>query len=125
MCLSTDFPFLSGCAVGMVSSLYGRFFRGNAFMVKAGFRHATPAPGIERFPIDVKVTGILFQPPLWTCKRRSLQFGQQCHHGHGQRLVSTRQLASACIGLTVGLGISLVVVFPMPSWRRQGKVFSL
>lgn len=35
------------------------------------------------------------------------------------------QLVSVAIGLTVGLGISLVLVFPIQSRRRAGGIFSL
>ncbi|KAI0295613.1 hypothetical protein B0F90DRAFT_1811458 [Multifurca ochricompacta] len=86
-------------AVGVIANIYGRLFRGNAFVVM--------------------ITGILFQLPS----------GLETASGTSASYVSgfqvALQLISVSIGLTVGLGISLVLVFPIQSRKRKSGVFSL
>ncbi|KDQ28417.1 hypothetical protein PLEOSDRAFT_1077263 [Pleurotus ostreatus PC15] len=96
-------------AVGVVSNVYGRFFSGNAFVVM--------------------ITGILFQLPSGLGYGGLLTFASQQSSGFSTSYVSgfqtALQLISVGIGLSVGLGISLVVVHPIQSRRRAGGVFSL
>ncbi|KAF7428931.1 hypothetical protein PC9H_008167 [Pleurotus ostreatus] len=96
-------------AVGVVSNVYGRFFSGNAFVVM--------------------ITGILFQLPSGLGYGGLLTFASQQSSGFSSSYVSgfqtALQLISVGIGLSVGLGISLVVVHPIQSRRRAGGVFSL
>jgi uncharacterized membrane protein YjjB (DUF3815 family) len=99
----------SAFAVGLVANLYGRLFRGNAFVVM--------------------ITGILFQLPSGLSNGGLITFASQSTSGQSNSYLSgfqtALQLISTCIGMTVGLGISLVVVFPIQSRRRAGGVFSL
>ncbi|KAL0948430.1 hypothetical protein HGRIS_011009 [Hohenbuehelia grisea] len=98
-------------AVGLVSNLYGRFFSGNAFVVM--------------------ITGILFQLPSGLGSGGLLTFASQQSSGVSSSssylsgFRTAMQLISVGIGLSVGLGISLVVVHPIQSRRRAGGVFSL
>ncbi|KAI6135884.1 hypothetical protein EDD17DRAFT_1680914 [Pisolithus thermaeus] len=95
--------------VGFVSNLYGRFFDGNAFVVM--------------------ITGILFQVPSGLGSSGLLNFVYDQASGSSSSYESgfqtALQLISVAIGLTVGLGISLVVVHPIQSRRRAGGMFSL
>ncbi|KAI6144460.1 hypothetical protein BKA82DRAFT_4178224 [Pisolithus tinctorius] len=95
--------------VGFVSNLYGRFFEGNAFVVM--------------------ITGILFQVPSGLGSSGLLNFVYDQASGSSSSYQSgfetALQLISVAIGLTVGLGISLVVVHPIQSRRRAGGLFSL
>ncbi|KAI6115724.1 DUF1212-domain-containing protein [Pisolithus croceorrhizus] len=95
--------------VGFVSNLYGRFFEGNAFIVM--------------------ITGILFQVPSGLGSSGLLNFVYDQASGSSSSYESgfqtALQLISVAIGLTVGLGISLVVVHPIQSRRRAGGIFSL
>ncbi|EGN92570.1 hypothetical protein SERLA73DRAFT_65511, partial [Serpula lacrymans var. lacrymans S7.3] len=113
---STKFPSQSDIsaavgafAVGFVSNLYGRFFNGNAFVVM--------------------ITGILFQVPSGLGNGGLLNFVSDTTSGTSSSYLGgfqvALQLISVSIGLTVGLGISLVVVHPVQSRRRAGGVFSL
>ncbi|KAH7910076.1 DUF1212-domain-containing protein [Hygrophoropsis aurantiaca] len=96
-------------AVGFVSNMYGRFFNGNAFVVM--------------------ITGILFQLPSGLGNGGLLNFVSDQTSGSASSYSSgfqtALQLISVSIGLTVGLGISLVVVHPVQSRRRAGGLFSL
>ncbi|KAH0835484.1 hypothetical protein J3R83DRAFT_9150 [Lanmaoa asiatica] len=96
-------------AVGFVSNMYGRFFNGNAFVVM--------------------ITGILFQVPSGLGNGGLLNFVSDQTSGSSGTYLSgfqtALQLISVAIGLTVGLGISLVVVHPVLSRRRAGGLFSL
>ncbi|KIK99531.1 hypothetical protein PAXRUDRAFT_822693 [Paxillus rubicundulus Ve08.2h10] len=96
-------------AVGFVSNLYGRFFNGNAFVVM--------------------ITGILFQVPSGLGNGGLLNFVSDQTSGSSSSYLSgfqtALQLISVAIGLTVGLGISLVIVHPVQSRRRAGGLFSL
>ncbi|KAI0030482.1 hypothetical protein K488DRAFT_54115, partial [Vararia minispora EC-137] len=96
-------------AVGFISNIYGRFFRGNAFVVM--------------------ITGILFQLPSGLSNGGLLTFANQQTSGNSSAYISgfqtALQLISTCIGLTVGLGISLVLIFPIQSRKRAAGVFSL
>ncbi|KAF8435404.1 DUF1212-domain-containing protein [Boletus edulis BED1] len=95
--------------VGLVSNIYGRFFNGNAFVVM--------------------ITGILFQVPSGLGNGGLLNFVSDQTSGSSSSYLSgfqtALQLISVAIGLTVGLGISLVVVHPIQSRRRAGGLFSL
>ncbi|TFK51186.1 DUF1212-domain-containing protein [Heliocybe sulcata] len=98
-------------AVGFISNMYGRFFKGNAFIVM--------------------ITGILFQLPSGLGNGGLLTFASQQTSGSSSAtsylsgFQTALQLVSVSIGLTVGLGISIFVVHPVPSRRRAGGVFSL
>ncbi|EPQ52989.1 DUF1212-domain-containing protein [Gloeophyllum trabeum ATCC 11539] len=98
-------------AVGFISNIYGRFFKGNAFIVM--------------------ITGILFQLPSGLGNGGLLTFASQQTSGSSSStsylsgFQTALQLVSVSIGLTVGLGISIFVVHPVPSRRRAGGVFSL
>lgn len=98
-------------AVGLVSNLYARFFNGNAFVVM--------------------ITGILFQLPSGVANGGLFTFvskqdsGQSSNEAYLSGFQTALQLVSVSIGLTVGLGISLVCVFPIQSRKRAAGVFSL
>jgi len=96
-------------AVGVIANIYGRFFRGNAFAVM--------------------ITGILFQLPSGLGNGGLLHFASQQASGSSASYLTgfqvALQLISVSIGLTVGLGISLVLVFPVQSRKRRSGVFSL
>ncbi|KAI0259453.1 hypothetical protein BC834DRAFT_833522 [Gloeopeniophorella convolvens] len=96
-------------AVGVIANVYGRIFRGNAFIVM--------------------ITGILFQLPSGLGQGGLLHFVSEQTSGSANSYASgfqvALQLISVSVGLTVGLGISLVLVFPILSRRRQSGVFSL
>ncbi|KAI0308916.1 hypothetical protein OF83DRAFT_1180231 [Amylostereum chailletii] len=96
-------------AVGFVANVYGRVFKGNAFVVM--------------------ITGILFQVPSGLSNGGLFTFAEQSTSGQTNSYLSgfqtALQLVSVSLGLTVGLGISLVLVFPIQSRKRQAGVFSL
>ncbi|KAI8977722.1 DUF1212-domain-containing protein [Trametes punicea] len=98
-------------AVGFVSNLYGRFFNGNAFVIM--------------------ITGILFQLPSGLANGGLFTFVHQQESGSSSTesylsgFQTALQLISVSIGLTVGLGISLVLVHPIPSRRRGTGMFTL
>lgn len=96
-------------AVGVVANIYGRIFNGNAFVVM--------------------ITGILFQLPSGLGNGGLLHFASQQASGNSASYLSgfqvALQLISVSVGLTVGLGISLVLVFPIQSRKRKSGVFSL
>ncbi|KAL7278313.1 hypothetical protein ACG7TL_008289 [Trametes sanguinea] len=98
-------------AVGFVSNLYGRFFNGNAFVIM--------------------ITGILFQLPSGLANGGLFNFVHAQESGSSSNEVylsgfqTALQLISVSIGLTVGLGISLVLVHPLPSRRRGTGMFTL
>lgn len=75
------------------------------------------------------ITGILFQLPSGLGNGGLLTFAEQTTSGQSSSYLSgfqtALQLISVSIGLTVGLGISLVLVHPIQSKRRQAGVFSL
>jgi len=115
---STKFPNQSDVsaavgafAVGIIANIYGRFFKGNAFIVM--------------------ITGILFQLPSGLGNGGLLTFASQQTSGSSSTtsylsgFQTALQLVSVSIGLTVGLGISIFLVHPVPSRRRAGGVFSL
>jgi uncharacterized membrane protein YjjB (DUF3815 family) len=97
--------------VGLISNLYGRFVSGNAFVVM--------------------ITGILFQLPSGLGHGGLLTFALQQSSGSDTStsylsgFQTALQLIGVATGLTVGLGVSLVVVHPIQSRRRAGGVFSL
>ncbi|KAI0287073.1 hypothetical protein BC826DRAFT_74601 [Russula brevipes] len=99
----------SAFAVGVTANIYGRLFRGNAFAVM--------------------ITGVLFQLPSGLGNGGLLHFASQQASGSSASYLSgfqvALQLISVSVGLTVGLGISLVLVFPIQSRKRKSGVFSL
>ncbi|KIY69038.1 DUF1212-domain-containing protein [Cylindrobasidium torrendii FP15055 ss-10] len=106
----SDISALVGAfAVGFLSNLYGKFFDGNAFVIM--------------------ITGILFQLPSGMSTGGLLGFVSEQSEGLSTSYVSGfqtgMQLVSVAIGLTVGLGLSLLVMHPIPSRRRGAGVFSL
>lgn len=113
---STKFPNQSDVtaavgafAVGFVANLYTKFFGGSPFVIM--------------------VAGILFQVPSGLGNGGLLTFVSQQTRGEAEAYNSgfrtAMQLVSVAIGLTVGLGISLVVVHPVQSRKRAAGVFSL
>ncbi|EIM81788.1 DUF1212-domain-containing protein [Stereum hirsutum FP-91666 SS1] len=100
---------VGGFAVGFISNIYGKMFRGNAFVVM--------------------ITGILFQLPSGLSNNGLLHFASESSQGYSESYLSgfqvALQLISVAIGLTVGLSISLVIVNPILSRRRRSGVFSL
>ncbi|KAJ7666826.1 hypothetical protein DFH06DRAFT_1126880 [Mycena polygramma] len=96
-------------AVGTVANVYARFFTGNAFAIM--------------------ITGILFQLPSGLGNGGLLTYASEKTVGNSSSYLSgfqtALQLISVAIGLTVGLGISLVIAHPIQSRRRAGGVFSL
>ncbi|KAH9940072.1 uncharacterized protein BXZ73DRAFT_99073 [Epithele typhae] len=98
-------------AVGFVSNVYGRLFHGSSFVVM--------------------ITGILFQLPSGLANGGLFTFVSQQESGSStsESYVSgfqtALQLISVSIGLTVGLGISLLLVHPIPSRRRAAGMFTL
>jgi uncharacterized membrane protein YjjB (DUF3815 family) len=76
------------------------------------------------------ITGILFQLPSGLGNGGLLTFANESTSNQGSTVVylsgfrTALQLVSVAIGLTVGLGVSLVVVHPILSRRRQGGIFS-
>ncbi|KZT05711.1 DUF1212-domain-containing protein [Laetiporus sulphureus 93-53] len=102
---------VGGMAVGFLANLYGKFFNGNAFVVM--------------------ITGILFQLPSGLANGGLFSFvtaetsGSSSETSYLSGFDTALQLVSVSIGLTVGLGISLVIVHPVQSRRRAGGVFSL
>lgn len=76
------------------------------------------------------ITGILFQLPsglgnggLITFASQNNTSGSSTSYLSGFR--TALQLISVCVGLTVGLGVALVLVWPVPSRKRAGGIFSL
>ncbi|GLB38464.1 putative DUF1212-domain-containing protein [Lyophyllum shimeji] len=96
-------------AVGILSNLYARLFGGNAFVIM--------------------VTGILLQVPSGLGSGGLLNFVSLSTQGNTSSYVtgfqSALKLVSVAIGLTVGLGISIVIMHPVQSKKRAGGVFSL
>ena len=76
-----------------------------------------------------QITGIMFQLPSGLSNGGLITFASNSTDGDSNSYLSgfqtALQLVSTCIGMTVGLGISLVVVFPIQSRKRAGGVFSL
>lgn len=95
--------------VSIVSNFYARFFSGNAF--------------------TIMITGILFQVPSGLGSGGLLSYATLQNAGSMTSYISGFQtalnLVSVAIGLTVGLGISLVITHPIQSRRQAGGVFSL
>lgn len=119
------FPF-SAFAVGFLSNIYGRFFDGNAFVVMVGFFFFLQG---YQGKLPRQITGILFQVPSGLGSGGLLNYVSDQTSGSSSSYVSgfqtALQLISVAIGLTVGLGISLVVVHPVLSRRRASGLFSL
>ncbi|KAI0708738.1 hypothetical protein C8T65DRAFT_779756 [Cerioporus squamosus] len=99
-------------AVGFVANIYGRFLTGT--------RSSSWC-----------ITGILFQLPSGLANGGLFTFVSQTESGSSTNesylsgFQTALQLISVSIGLTVGLGISLVLVHPIPSRRRAAGLFSL
>lgn len=76
-----------------------------------------------------QITGILFQVPSGLGSGGLLNFVSEHTAGSPTSYISGFQTAlkliSVAIGLTVGLGISLVIMHPIESKRRAGGIFSL
>ncbi|KAF9473132.1 DUF1212-domain-containing protein [Pholiota conissans] len=96
-------------AVGFISNLYSRIFSGNAFVVM--------------------ITGILFQLPSGLGSGGLLSYASQQAQGSTISYLSGFQtalkLVSVAIGLTIGLGLSLVVTHPIQSRKREAGIFSM
>ena len=78
-----------------------------------------------------QITGILFQLPSGLANGGLFTFVSQQESGSSSSesylsgFQTALQLISVSIGLTVGLGISLVLVHPIPSRRRAAGMFTL
>jgi uncharacterized membrane protein YjjB (DUF3815 family) len=98
-------------AVGILANVWAKFFGGNAFVIM--------------------ITGILFQLPSGLGSGGLLGFVSEKSTGslstttYLSGFQTALQLVSVAIGLSVGLGISLFLVHPIQSKKRQGGVFSL
>ncbi|KAF8900860.1 hypothetical protein CPB84DRAFT_1847098 [Gymnopilus junonius] len=96
-------------AVGLISNAYARIFSGNAFVVM--------------------ITGILFQLPSGLGSGGLLSYASQEAQGSAESYVSgfrtALKLVSVSIGLTIGLGLSLVLTHPIQSRKREAGIFSL
>ncbi|KDR66937.1 hypothetical protein GALMADRAFT_258828 [Galerina marginata CBS 339.88] len=96
-------------AVGLISNLYARIFSGNAFVVM--------------------ITGILFQLPSGLGSGGLLSYASQQTHGNATSYISgfrtALKLVAVGIGLTIGLGLSLVLAHPIQSRKREAGIFSL
>jgi hypothetical protein len=79
--------------------------------------------------LRTKITGVLFQLPSGLGNGGLLHFASQQASGSSASYLSgfqvALQLISVSVGLTVGLGISLVLIFPIQSRKRKSGVFSL
>jgi uncharacterized membrane protein YjjB (DUF3815 family) len=77
----------------------------------------------------MQITGILFQLPSGLGNGGLFNFVVDQTSGSSSSYLSgfntALQLISTSVGLTVGLGISLVLVHPIQSRRRAAGVFSL
>lgn len=84
-----------------------------------------------RYSSSLQITGILFQLPSGLANGGLFTFVSKQDQGQSSAdtwlsgFQTALQLVSVSIGLTVGLGISLVLVFPIQSRRRAAGVFSL
>ncbi|KAH9475044.1 Pheromone-regulated membrane protein 10 [Psilocybe cubensis] len=96
-------------AVGFIANAYARFFSGNAFVVM--------------------ITGILFQLPSGLGSGGLLSYASEQAGGSANSYLSgfrtALKLVSVAIGLTIGLGLSLVLVHPIQSRKREAGIFSL
>ena len=78
-----------------------------------------------------QITGILFQVPSGLDNGGLLTFaseqtsGEPSNTSYLSGFQTALQLIAVALGLTVGLGISLVVVHPIQSRKRAGGLFSL
>ncbi|KAF8231502.1 DUF1212-domain-containing protein [Tricholoma matsutake] len=88
-------------SIGIISNLYAQFFSGNAYAIM--------------------ITGILFQVPSGLGSGGLLNYATQQSAGSKTAL----SLVSVAIGLTVGLGVSLIITYPIQSRRRAAGIFSL
>ena len=117
-------------AVGFVANLYGRFFRGNAFVIMVRLLVIFVLGRPTNFLV-LQITGILFQLPSGLANGGLFTFVHQQESGSSSNeaylsgFQTALQLISVSIGLTVGLGISLVLVHPIPSRRRGTGMFTL
>ncbi|KAF7320954.1 hypothetical protein HMN09_00182100 [Mycena chlorophos] len=111
--------------VGVVANMWARFFSGNAFVIMASL-HMSLRSSTHPLP---QITGILFQLPSGLGNGGLLNFVSETTANNSTSYLSGfqtgLQLISVAIGMTVGLGISLALVHPIPSRRRGGAVFSL
>lgn len=77
----------------------------------------------------LQITGILFQLPSGLSQGGLFTYATSQTDGNSTSYLSgfqtALQLISVAIGMTVGLGISIVLVHPIQSRRRAGGVFSL
>ena len=94
---------------------------------------ATQTPNTHTILIHhTQITAILFQLPsgvanggLFSFVSASDDDGQSSNEVYLSGFQTALQLVSVGLGLTVGLGVSLVLVFPIESKRRKAGVFSL
>jgi uncharacterized membrane protein YjjB (DUF3815 family) len=77
----------------------------------------------------MQITGVLFQVPSGLANGGLLAFSNESLAGssasYSQGFSVAEQLVSVAIGLTVGLFVSTVVVYPFRSNRRGAGLFSL
>ncbi|KAF8196522.1 hypothetical protein BJ912DRAFT_955497 [Pholiota molesta] len=96
-------------AIGLISNLYSRIFSGNAFVVM--------------------ITGILFQLPSGLGSGGLLSYASQQASGYTNSYLlgfqTALKLVSVAVGITIGLGLSLVLTHPIQSRKREAGIFSL
>ena len=79
----------------------------------------------------MQIIAILFQLPSGVANGGLFTFVSESDSGQTSNEVylsgfqTALQLVSVALGLTVGLGVSLVCVFPIQSRRRAAGIFSL
>ena len=122
-------PICRAFAVGLVANLYARLLKGNAFVVMV----CCILFGVTLFLIPElhahQITGILFQLPSGLGSGGLLSYASQQASGSSDSYLAGFQtalkLVSVAIGLTIGLGLSLVITYPIQSRRREAGIFSL
>lgn len=76
-----------------------------------------------------QITGILFQLPSGLGSGGLLSYASEQADGSSDSYLSgfrtALKLVSVAIGLTIGLGLSLVLVHPVQSRKREAGIFSL
>lgn len=124
---------LRAFAVGLVANLHARMFGGNAFvvMVRTHSLNDWRSIPVSKFiePIYHQITGILFQVPSGLGNGGLLTYATQETSGSTDSYIAGFRIAiklmSVAIGLTIGLGLSLALMHPIQSRKREAGIFSL
>lgn len=79
--------------------------------------------------LHLQITGIMFQLPSGLGSGGLLSYASKQASGYTDSYLSGFQtalkLVSVAIGLTIGLGLSLVLTHPIQSRKREAGIFSL